>query len=266
MLPNDLLPYHVDNSNLLRVGPNKDGGYIIHIQTIIYSNEIVTLGLSDNFYFEKEFLKHKKNCRVIAYDHTVDEFYFKKQALKNLKDLLLFKTLSLSKFKNVFKFFEYKNFFSQHNVHVKKKVGIGKDSIDLNKIFFDHKVVNCLLKIDIEGDEYQILDQVEKNSKYINTFIVELHNIDEIQNLDHIKKFINFSSKLRLIHIHGNNLSLGQDRQNNVKIIELTFVNIDFIKINDFKTNKSYPIINLDYPNLKGSFFNRKKDIKIIFN
>ena len=51
MLPKEFLPYDVDNSELYRIGPNKDGGYVIHKKTIFYSKEILTFGLFNDWNF-----------------------------------------------------------------------------------------------------------------------------------------------------------------------------------------------------------------------
>ena len=47
---------------------------------------------------------------------------------------------------------------------------------------------NLILKIDIEGDEYKILEQINKEFFKINLLIIEFHNIHK--NLNKIKNFI----------------------------------------------------------------------------
>ena len=80
---------------------------------------------------------------------------------------------------------------------------IKNKEITINKILTDHD--NLILKIYIEGDEYNILKQILNNSKKINTLLIEFHDIQKNMNL--IKEFIEKSSDLKLIHIHGNNHS-----------------------------------------------------------
>ena len=57
MLPNILKPFKSNNQNLLRVGPKKDGGYIIDKRIIKKSKTIVTCGLNDDWEFEKNYLQ-----------------------------------------------------------------------------------------------------------------------------------------------------------------------------------------------------------------
>ena len=63
-----------------------------------------------------------------------------------------------------------------------------------------------------------------------------------------IKEFIEQSSDLKLIHIHGNNHSC-EDKNTDPNIIELTFTNIEKIRFEQKITEKKYPIEKLDYKN-----------------
>ena len=103
-----------------------------------------------------------------------------------------------------------------------------------------------ILKIDIEGDEYNILNQILKNSKKINALLIEFHDIQK--NMHLIKKFIEQSNKLKLVHIHANNYQCI-DKDINPSVIELTFTNIEKIRFEQIITKKKYPINNLDYKN-----------------
>ena len=77
MLPKILKPFHSDKSNLVRIGPKKDGGYVIDKRVIEKSEVIITCGLNDDWEFEKDFLNKNTSSRVEAYDHTVDRnFWF----------------------------------------------------------------------------------------------------------------------------------------------------------------------------------------------
>ncbi|MDC3074019.1 hypothetical protein OA313_02705, partial [Candidatus Pelagibacter sp.] len=251
MLPKEFLPYDVDNSQLYRIGPKGDGGYIIHKKTIFYSKEILTFGLFNDWNFEKFFLKLNKTCKVVAYDHTVNLDFFKKESKKYLKKLILLKSLRLKNIIKILQYYDYQSFFSYPNAHIEKRIGLGENSLDINKVFRMSSPNNCLLKIDIEGDEYEIISQISSHLEYINTLIIEFHDINKEQNMSRIINFINSTDKLKLIHIHGNNCT-GIDHKKDPKTIELTFVNNDYIPIENYKTKKKYPLINLDFPNCRG--------------
>ncbi len=258
MLPKIFKPYKSVKKNLIRIGPNADGGYIIDKRVVKKTKTIVTCGLSDDWEFEKDFLKINSKCKIIAYDHTIDKKFWQKRFKKDLISLFLLKKLSLKKILNIFKYFNYINFFKKNNKHFIKKVVLNeknKNEISLKKILENQN--NIILKIDIEGDEYKILNIVNTNFNKINLLIIEFHNIHK--NINKIKKFL-IKSRLKIIHIHGNNFA-GINNNNDPNVIEMTLLNPKKFKINKNRSNLKYPIYGLDFKNFK-----RKNDIKLKFN
>jgi len=257
VLPNILKPFKSNKSNLLRVGPKKDGGYIIDKRVINKSKTVITCGLNDDWEFEKHYLKINPEGNVIAYDHTVNKKFWKKRFKKDFLALILLKKINIYKILDVFKYIDYKFFFKK-NIHVTKKVVLikkNKNEISIKEIL--DKKRNIILKIDIEGDEYKILNFINKEHSKINLLIIEFHNISK--NISKIKKFLS-NSKFKIIHLHGNNYG-GTDRFNNPNVIEVTFLNSKKFFVNKQKSRQKYPIIGLDFKNLK-----RRQDIKIKFN
>ena len=259
MLPSFLKPYHLENDHLTRIGPKLDGGYVIDKRSIQQTSAIITCGLNDDWEFEKSFLKNNKNCKVVAYDHTVDKKFWVNRFKKDIKHFFLLKKIRLRKIIGIFKYLDYIKFFKNDNKHNIIKIGIQNidyKEITISKILEDQK--NVILKIDIEGDEYKILNEIIDNSEKINSLIVEFHNIHE--NMDLIKNFIESSKSLKLVHVHANNFA-GKNEDGDPNVLELTFINIEKTKLELVKTEKSYPLKNLDYKNT-----HRKDDIFLKFN
>ena len=258
MLPKYLKPFHIDNENLIRIGPKLDGGYILDKRIVHITKKIITCGLNDDWEFEKHFSKINTSCEVLAYDHTVNKEFWIKRFKKDILHFFLFKKIRLKKIINIFKYYDYINFFKNKNKHYELKISnenIRNKEITINQILNDHD--NLILKVDIEGDEYNILKQILKNSKKINALLIEFHDVQENMNL--IKEFIKESKDLKLIHIHGNNVSCV-DKNIDPNIIELTFTNVEKIKFEQKITEKKYPIENLDYKNI-----HRKDDFVLKF-
>jgi hypothetical protein len=258
MLPKYLKPFHIDNENLMRIGPNLDGGYVLDKRIIQITEKIITCGLNDDWEFEKHFLKIMPSCEVVAYDHTVNKEFWVQRFKKDIFHFFLFKKLRFRKIVSIFKYYDYINFFKNKNKHYELKISneiIKKKEITINEILNGHD--NLILKVDIEGGEYNILKQILENSKKINTLLIEFHDIQENMNL--IKDFIKESINLKLIHIHGNNVSCV-DKDIDPNIIELTFTNVEKIKFEQKITKKRYPIEKLDYRNI-----NRKNDFVLKF-
>tara|TARA_Y100000589_G_scaffold55613_1_gene46056 strand:- start:1134 stop:1916 length:783 start_codon:yes stop_codon:yes gene_type:complete len=259
MLPSFLKPYNVKTENLIRIGPKSDGGYIVHKDSINLTKKIITCGLNDDWKFEKNFTKLNNHCFVEAYDHTIDKDFWYQRFKKDIIHFFLLKKLRLSKIIKMFDYIDYKIFFKKKNIHFLKKVvrnSEKEDEISLTDIIDNFE--DIFLKIDIEGNEYEILPEVTKHSEKIISLIVEFHDIDS--NLDKIEKFIIENKFLKLIHIHANNYK-DINTNGNPNDIELTFVNKNKINISNERSQKSYPIHGLDYKNLK-----RKKDIELKFN
>ena len=258
MLPIYLKPFHIDNENLIRIGPNLDGGYVLDKRIIQITKKIITCGLNDDWEFEKHFLKIVPSCEVVAYDHTVNKGILDSKIQKRYISFFLLKKLRLRKIVSIFKYYDYISFFKNKNKHYELKISnknIKNKEATINEILSGHD--NLILKVDIEGGEYNVLEQILENSKKINTLLIEFHEIKENMNL--IKKFIKESINLKLIHIHGNNVSCA-DKDTDPNIIELTFTNVEKIKFKQKITEKKYPIKKLDYRNI-----NRKNDFVLKF-
>lgn len=260
MLPKKFRPININKKYLIRIGPKGDGGYVIHKDAIKFTKQIITLGLSDNWGFEKDFVKLKRDVKIEAYDHTINNNYWLKRFCKDFIHFFLLKKIRLRKILDIFKFIDYFIFFKHHK-HYKFKIGKKRKEIDLKKIFLNKNFsFSSLLKIDIEGSEYDILDQVDKISNHINTLVIELHDIHRSYNKKKINNFFLNNKNLQLIHIHGNNYA-GVNYNGDPNCVELTMINKK--KINIFKLvdrNVKYPIKNLDFPNFK-----RDNDIKLFF-
>ena len=258
MLPKIFKPFKSNKDNLIRIGPNKDGGYVIDKRVINKTKKIITCGLNDDWEFERAFLKINKKCKLTAYDHTIDKHFWIRRFKKDIISLLLFKKLRLEKILDVFKYINYVNFFNNGNKHIIKKVVNNqkkRNQISIRNILKDQNKI--VLKVDIEGDEYKILTNINKESYKINLLIIEFHNIHK--NLDKIKRFLK-KSNFKIIHIHGNNYS-GTNKNKDPNAIEMTLINSKIYKTNKNKSKLSYPIKGLDFKNLK-----RRQDIELKFH
>ena len=104
--------------------------------------------------------------------------------------------------------------------------------ISLDKQFY--------LKVDIEGDEYKILDQIIFYSKNLTGLAIEFHEVKK--NLNLINSFID-NLPLELIYIHPNNAGLLDD-EGDPKLVEMTFSKYATVK-DDMEFSKH----ELDFPN-----------------
>ncbi len=226
------------STELIRIGLKNDGSYLIPKKSLELTKKLFSFGMELDWSFEEDFYNRTK-CKIYCYDHTVDWKLFVKRSIKSPNTLL--------KFVQYKKFFDYKNKF-----HIKKQVfpsdtfNLSKKNvsyIDPNQIFIDEIGKLSFLKIDIEGDEYRILDQIVKYSDKINTLIIEFHHVD--LHIEKIKEFID-KIDLNLVHLHVNNFS-NLNQFDLPQTLELIFCHKEFSKINK-NENINYPL-SIDQPN-----------------
>lgn len=258
MIPKYLRPYHTTFSNLIRIGREYDGGYVIDKRVIAKTSAVITCGLEAEWSFEKEFQKFNKNCKIVAFDHTVNKKFWLNRFLKDFTYLLLLRKIKLNKIFDVFKYLEYKLFFSGKNNHFLKKIVSHKknkkNQVTITEAIGENK--DIVLKVDIEGDEYKVLNEINKNLNKINLLIIEFHDLKK--NMKKIEKFIK-KTGLKNIHINANNYGMV-DVNGIPQVIEMTLINPKKFKIKNTKTKRNYPIKGLDFKNRK-----RGPEIKIKF-
>lgn len=186
------------NDYLCRVGSQYDGGYVVSKSDIKKSDSLLSFGINDDWSFEKTFLDYN-NVNTYCFDGSLTTIFWIKYTINAFIKFKFHKLLNFAKF----------NFFFKSNrFFVKKYVSdlCNKNHVTLSEII-NRYCKNCnkiFLKVDIEGSEYRILDDILLNSKKFSSVVIEFHDFD--LNLDKIENFVKFFS-LKIIHIHINNYS-----------------------------------------------------------
>lgn len=214
MLPKSFKP---DGAyELIRMGSDHDGGYLVDPKSIEQSNALIALGVGRNWSFEKDFLE-RKSVRIHAYDYSIGLGYWIKHFLKRVLAVLLGRFSA--PFDAVKLFLEFKIFFKDSAVLYLEKVGTapGCDT-NLKKALDRLDRAPLFLKVDIEGYEYQILEEIIRCKDDLTGLVIEFHSVSD--NIEQIEDFIN-KIGITLIHIHPNNNRL--DEEGDPKAIELTF-------------------------------------------
>jgi|TARA_B100001971_G_scaffold53264_1_gene48420 hypothetical protein len=247
----------IKTNNLIRLGRKMDGGYIVDCNIINNADILITFGLGDGsqipdqWSFELDFIKRNKKLSIFAYDYTVSTSSYIKKIWKYLRRFLTFRA-SLDAVKIRLKnYHEYIKFMKLDNVKFYREKIIypikNKIDTDIKKVF--SRIVNnseVILKCDIEGNEYLIIDQILEYSNRINMFIFEFHWIDKKEDIfvESVKKL---QSRFEIIHIHANNHF--QTLKNGLPIIlEITLINKKFSP-DKIEYVDNFPIKDLDFPN-----------------
>ena len=227
MLPIEFKPKK--EYDLIRLGQDNDGGYLVDKKSIDDSKSLITLGLGFDWSFEKDY-HNLQASPVYCYDHSVNYSVIKKRCRKFISSYLfrifkpkyfLQKNFFEFLIKDIFLYKSYKKFFRNNNVeHKEERIGSGNQCIKLKKILDERRSdLPAFIKIDIEGSEYRIFDEILLNQKSFTGIGIELHDVDI-----HMDKILNFINNLdmELVHIHGQNPA--HIAENDIPTqIELTF-------------------------------------------
>ena len=206
-LPKNLTPTFVNEN--IRLGNQYDGGYEVNLTSIKNADFLLSLGMNEDWSFEERFLKINRVPTHI-YDHTVTNLWLLENALKNTIKTFFRKY----KFRNLIlslkALFQYRIFTSaDYIVHFKEK--IVRDTIEINETSFTEAISRTsssriFLKMDIEGSEYRVLDQVERSLDRIVGMAIEFHDLDLFQHK--FEEFLNLVlKKFEINSININNFA-----------------------------------------------------------
>tara|TARA_Y100000590_G_scaffold334931_1_gene381147 strand:- start:369 stop:1097 length:729 start_codon:yes stop_codon:yes gene_type:complete len=195
---------------LVRLGKENDGGYLIGKNSLKNSDVLISYGIDDDWSFEKNFLKLNKNTKLITFDQNLNLIFLIKRIILNFFRLFSLKRKSYF-LKSLFNFFDFIIFLRKKNSN--KKIFYG-DTKNIAKNF-----TNIFFKIDIEGSEYRVIDELIEIQDKIQGVVIEFHYLDLLS--ERVKNFIS-KFNLELVHIHPNNYA-PIDKFGNPVTIELTF-------------------------------------------
>jgi len=227
--------------NYIRLGDDCDGGYVV-VDNIKKKDVCLSIGIGDNISFDKAISPFVS--RIHMYDHTVD-------TPRDLPSNAIFNKIGLSR-------------EIRHNMTTLDEC--------INRISDEEEVI---LKIDIEGSEWEVLQSVSlDNLSRCKQIIVELHNFHFVRNDELFDSMLLALDKLNCLHtsvnIHANNWSafeiiVGVPVPN---VLEVTYIRSDLIKkdmLCESRTNLNHISKgnNPFQPDIELSFIGLKQEMKI---
>ena len=242
-LPKFLRPY--ENKNLNRLGNEYDGGYLVDKIKVKESDVLISFGISYDWSFEKDFFKVNK-CEIVTFDGSVGLRFFYAKAKNRIKNTLenknltyfyktiwwfilplrffsFFNNLNFRKIKKHYELFVYEDTKHINFEYFVEKNGYEPKFIKFKEIM-EHQEMQkrIFLKIDIEGEEYSLLESIVKYQNRLVSLVIEFHDLEK-ENYEILKGFIKKFS-LILSHTHIN-ISGGFNHDKTPRVVELTFVN-----------------------------------------
>lgn len=182
---------------LIRLGSLNDGGYLV-VDDFLLQDILISLGVGDNADFEYEISKKIKG--IIAFDHTVD-------AMPKIIDNTQFNKLGV-KAKST------DNYVTLSSII--ENIPIGND---------------LLLKIDIEGSEWEVLDSISDTElSRFRQIIGEFHGFSNGANLQTASRVLSkIVQNFTVVNAHANNWGKYDiiKRLAVPDVIEITFLRKD---------------------------------------
>lgn len=248
---------------LTRLGSLHDGGYVAPLAALRGPVAVVSLGMKDDWSFEQAVVKRQPNALVHSYDPTVNPASMIASLRLGVRSLLTFRDLTLwGRSKVIVSYYSF--FRGRRHRHFREWVKSasspsGATSIDrvLSRVDDNSKV---LLKVDIEGDEYGVLDDFLSNprSKDIIGIFVEFHDLDSRWN-----EFVDLQLRLlrdyHLVHVHANNINKMTTNRGIPRVLEMSYLRRGIDTPSGVRVH--LPLAGLDYPNDR-----EREDYEFVFS
>jgi hypothetical protein len=234
--------------SLVRIGSSNDGGYVVPLEAVTAAGALVSFGLSHDWTFERDFKSRNPGAVIHCYDHTVSLLTAFQYSFGQLGRFVVQRKASA--LRRAFRWIDYLRFFRAERKHFKQRVWRDRqfNSATIEDVF-SRLPAECqvFVKMDIEGGEYRVLDDLLSQSKNIVAMAIEFHDVDIVPEM-----FNSFVEKIKrgfyVVHIHANNMG-GVAPFNFPIAPEITFLNKRFFKSAPGPSRLTYPVPGLDRPN-----------------
>jgi hypothetical protein len=251
----------LESEGLARVGsPHTDGGYVVPDAAVRESDALISFGVGTHWSFESHFNQLNPTAEIHAYDHTVGEPRFRRDYQRGLVKFLLVRTSLADLRKRWHIWRSYRAFFPSRATHFQEEIhhrGTKSTYASIDKVFARTRSQRIFLKIDIEGCEYSIIDDVLRYADRITCIAIEFHDTEALRDTfcSAVKRW---QRAFHIVHLHGTNLNhVAPDGLPNC--VEMTFA--PGVMPPSAKLRTSLPLAGLDSPNNP-----KQPDRKIRFN
>lgn len=188
--------------DLVRLGKDWDGGYIISERSVDVATGMLSLGINDDWSFDQHWSLRKPRDRIHGYDGTISPG----RMPTNLRA-------------------SYREFFGGPATHF--PINIGTVSALGQSSFADAwDRLNCdqvFIKMDIEGGEWQLTESIMSCADNITGMVIEFHNTQVLRDLL-ITTLGRYLEKFHIVHIHPNTSCGYTENDHFPTVVEYSFL------------------------------------------
>jgi hypothetical protein len=235
---------------LIRVGGDSDGGYVLPEALLCNADVLISMGLGHNWQFEKDARALNPAIRVQVYDHTVSEKVFTRQYIAEVAARLTGRVGRASVQRRRERLRDYRVFFGQEATHFQERIHDRQDelSVDIPTVFARAGPGRVFVKMDIEGTEYRVLDDVVSYADQILGLAIEFHDTGPLR-LVFERTMEVLRRRFEIVHVHANNF-IPPYRDGFPEALEITLARRDLVR--GTRRRKELPLPELDRPNDPG--------------
>jgi hypothetical protein len=251
-----LAPIEVEG--LIRVGGPSDGGYVLPGALLRDADVLISMGLGHNWQFEKDARVLNPPIRIHVYDHTVSEKLFARQHFTELLALVMGKVGRENVRRRRHRLNDYRAFFGSEAKHFRERVHdrLEKESVDIATVFGRAGDGRVFVKMDIEGSEYRVLEDVVSHADRILGMAIEFHDTGPLRcAFERTMELVR--GRFEIVHVHANNF-LPLYRDGLPEALEITVMRKDLVP--STRQRQLSCLTDLDRPNDPG-----RPDYRLVF-
>lgn len=255
--------------DLVRIGRDNDGGYVVSRRTIAAATVVLGLGVNDDWSFERDCTVLNPAIRVVAVDGSVSASLFRLHALKAAARAV-FAALRLRvgdsahalrrmvrwlrTARDFRRFFDgrtrifHERFFATSEGPAQITWATLKPLLTRDR---PGEGPHVFVKMDIEGAEYRTLQALLPDASLITGMAIEFHDCDLLW--ERFAELMNALSRdFVVVHVHGNNCVPLIPGTRCPGAIEISLANRSMVPAQATPRDVRYPLAGLDMPNLVG--------------
>ena len=216
---------------LVRVGRDYDGGYVIPSLVLENSAFLFSGGYGNDFSFERDFLRKSKALKAVLYDYSINYSSLVLDFFRACKSIIFRRGHYPLRY-HTNNLYTYTRLMATPNislVHTKLSRNVDEEGVklsDLKSAFYaisTSKKEQFFCKLDIEGYEYELVEELVELESEISGLVIEFH--DTYSRRDTFLESLHLlNSSFAVAHTHVNNYGgLAIDGQ--PIVYEISFVN-----------------------------------------